>query len=140
MIRRRATLELVRDYRTTEPAELRRQLQQLERGAKSAVETLAQGTLEPLDVLGTEARVNGLRLGPGQALGLVATVTRIQLETPRAEDAGRFAVLYVRGAATVDLIAPVSSEVNAAALYAWAPAAAGALLLFCDGLSYWTVG
>ena len=97
-------------------------------------------TMAPLLVLATEARTEGFRLGPGGALGIVGTVKRIQLETPQARDAGRFAVVFARGAATVDIYAPAGSAVNTGAAFAWAPAAAAALLLFCDGLAYWTVG
>jgi hypothetical protein len=129
-----------RDFRTDAPGELRRQLQELEADVRMLARALPFATMAPLLVLATEARTEGFRLGPGGALGIVGTVKRIQLETPQARDAGRFAVVFARGAATVDIYAPAGSAVNTGAAFAWAPAAAAALLLFCDGLAYWTVG
>lgn len=121
-------------------AELRRQLVELESNVASYAGTLAQSFAEPLTVADREGRGNTLSLAPGYALGVSTTVTQVRLAQPRAADAGRFALLFVGGAATIALLASTGSLVNGAASYSWAPATAKALLLFCDGVAYWTVG
>ncbi len=129
-----------RDYRTESPLELRRQLQELEGEISAFMRALPFATMAPLAIRETESQSNGLELAPGSVIGVRDSVVRVQLAPPRPVDAGRFAALYVRGSASIELNAPSVSAVNTASSYTWAPSAASALLLLCDGLSYWTVG
>lgn len=138
-----SALKRIRDFKApkdeTTAVELRRQLGQFESNVSDMGDAIAANAMAPLEVTEREGRTDALTVAPGQSLGIVSTVARVQLATPRASDAGKFlAVCKGAGAASnTDLMAPAGSLINGASTFTIATS--GMLqLVFCDGANYWT--
>lgn len=136
-------LKLIRDYRAPVDAaaalDLRRQLGQLEQNVSGMGDAIVLAAMQRLQVKATEESGDALTVAPGQSLGIVSTVARVQLAAPRPADAGKFlAICKGAGAASnTDLLAPSGSSINGATLFT--VTASGVLqLVYCDGVNYWT--
>lgn len=119
--------------------ELARQLGTLEDNVSSMGSRLELVKHERLTVKTREATNNAQTLSPGQSVGVVYSVATVQLTRPSASDAGKFCALCIGagGAVALTLMAATGSKVNGAASIALA--AAGLVLLYCDGANYWAV-
>lgn len=129
----------LRDYQqidNSQPSrDLSRQLRTLEGNAGEAVEQLTLESLKRFSVLAREERSSSRVVAPGQALGITAAVTRVQLSCPRPADAGKLTALYK---SSTDASAPVISAdgalINGASAYFFS--SPGLLLLANDGQNY----
>lgn len=136
-------LKRIRDFRAAVDAptaeELRRQLGQFEQNVSDLGDAIMAAAMQRLEIKERDGRTNKLTVGPGQSLGIAATVTQVQLATPTAADSGKFLVICKgAGAVTNTFVnAPAGSLINGASSYTIATS--GVLrLLFCDGTNYWT--
>jgi hypothetical protein len=136
-------MKRIRDFKSpTDPAkadELRRQLVQFEQNVSDMGAQLEQAKMARLNVKVRISNAEGLTVAPGQSIGIIAAVTRVQLEAPTAADEGKFlAICKGPGApSNTTVYAPARTLINGAATYVIT--ANGLLQLFyCDGVDYWT--
>jgi hypothetical protein len=137
-----SALKLIRDFKAPKDEatanELRRQLGQFESNISDMGDAIVAGAMAPLEVTERDGRTDLLTVGPGQSLGIVNTVSRVQLAKPRAEDAGKFLVICKGGgsATNTQVLAPAGSKINDSPTFLITTSYM-MLLVYCDGINYW---
>jgi hypothetical protein len=133
----RDNLRRVRDFRTDNPADLKRQLGALEDNV-SAMGGHLLASLQPVLMSRGTSRA-AVALAPGQFVSVdtVAGDVGVLLDAPTPAFAGKWALLIKLDAANAVNLTTQSGTIDAGA--AVAITAAGAHLLFCDGSNYWSV-
>lgn len=136
-------MKRIRDFKApSDPAkadELRRQLVQFEDNISEMEARLEQAKMARLDVKTRISSEEGLTIAPGQSVGIIAAVTRVQLTRPTFADRGKFSAICKGAGApsNTDVFAGAGYLINGAATYTIT--ANGLLQLFyCDGVDYWT--
>jgi hypothetical protein len=133
----RDNLRRVRDFRTDNPADLKRQLNEFEANV-SAMGGLLQDTLQP--VLSSRGALReAVAVAPGQFVTVDTSAgdVNVTLDAPNAKLSGKWAVVIKLVAANAIALSSQSGTVDAAASVSFT--SAGAYLLFCDGGSYWSI-
>jgi len=120
--------------------ELRRQLIAFEGNVADAVATIETSMMSRLNVKERITNAEGVIVAPGESLGIISAVTRVQLAAPGPQDAGKFLAICKGAGAPVNttVYAPARCLINGGGTFVIA--SAGLLqLFFCDGVDYWTV-
>lgn len=139
------TLRRIRSFRVPgDPVvanELAQQLAKFEQNVDDMGAELQKTGMRRLDVVAREVTEGPVLLSPGQAITVDNAVERIQLSEPTAVDAGKFAVVCRRlGLVPITLyIAPPPGRVINDDGTPFAKTNSGLVLIFCDGINYWTV-
>lgn len=135
-------LKRIRDFKAPKDEasadELRRQLGQFEQNVSDMGDAILAVTMAPLSPVERDGRTDGLTVAPEQSLGIISTVTRVQLAKPSAADAGKFLVICKGGGAASNtlVIAPAGSKINDTATFLITTSYT-MLLVYCDGVNYW---
>ncbi len=136
-------MKLQRDFKA--PVEkagatrLREQLVAFAGDVQNALIGVLSVTLRRLRVAARISNTEGLTVAPGESIGIIAAVTRVQLAVPSAANAGTFLVIcqFPGVAVTTTVYAPEGSLINGAATYVL-PTNGRAYVVYCDGVDYWT--
>jgi hypothetical protein len=118
--------------------ELRRQIIEFQDNVAILAAQITRATMAALDVIERDAVSDAMTVAPGQSIGIVSTVARVQLLQPSAADAGKF-IMVCKGAgpaSNTEVLAPSGSLINGASSFTITTS--GLLqLIFCDGVDYW---
>lgn len=137
------TLRRVRTFRVPgDPVvanELATQLAKFEENVQQETADVRAAYMARLKLVATEQQASDLRIAPGESASVDTSLANVSvtLTVPTQADAGKFTALMVTDATNVlTVLVPDGVTINRTTSVT--AAAVGLLLIFCDGVEYWT--